>query len=157
MMFAARLCDSRVQYFHPAGSLSQSNRTVFETLLFCLSLALQSLSEATETRAGPRARSAPPLQVPEVPRWPASSWVSRAETGFRHLPRRWLASSPEAKWLGGIQTAAGVRCGPSQLPCARKGDSGWICNSQPTNSKREDDTEGPSRVQKARSGSFTRK
>lgn len=36
-----------------------------------------SLSAKLERRAGPRVRSAPPLQVPEVPRWPASSLGSR--------------------------------------------------------------------------------
>lgn len=50
---------------------------MFETLPFCLYSSLQCLSEATETRAGPGARSAPPLQVPEVPRWRASSLGSR--------------------------------------------------------------------------------
>lgn len=152
MVFAARLCGSRVPDFHPAGALSQRSRTVFETLPFCLSSARQSFSEAREAGRPPELAQPRPSRSP---RFPGGRRPPRGptETGFLHLPRRWLASSPEAKWprLRGIQTAAGVRCGPRQLPFARKGDSGWVCNSQPTNSRKGRSTSrGPSREGKRR-------
>lgn len=83
---------------------------------------------AKPQRGGPAPELAQP-RPSRSPRFPGGRrppW-GPGETDFLHLPLRFLTSSPEAKWprLGGIQTAAGVRCGPSQLPSVRKGDSGF--------------------------------
>lgn len=94
---------------------------------------------AKPQRRGPAPELAQPrpsrsLRFPGGPRPP---W-GPTETGFLHLPLLLAGELSGSKWprLGGMQTAAGVRYGPSQLPYARKGDRGWICNSQPTNSRK---------------------
>lgn len=116
MVCAARLSGSRVQDFHPAGSLSPRSGTVLETLPFCLASGWQSSCVASGPPASLPARPAPPLQVPEVPRWRVPSLGS-------HGDRLSASAAALTGELSGSQVARARRNPDRPLGCAVGRDS----------------------------------
>lgn len=89
---------------------------MLETLPFCLASGRQSSCKAAETRASLPARPAPPLQVPEVPRWRVPSLGSLGD-------RLSASAAGLTGELSGSQVARTRRNPDGPLGCAVGRDS----------------------------------